>query len=301
MKPIFISVTICMAVVFLSIIYNTETTKPNPTNLQLTKELPQVKTNLSIKSNNDVNLENISKSSWFNNETRYVFERFFEVGDGNIDKIKHAFNGYCKPLAHCNDLSRLFNRYLQFKQDFVDLKMDKDRDNIELIYEVREDIKDKYFSELEQSMLFSLESSWDIQMIARRKILSNTNLSETQKRDAMEIHLENLPEEQKLDFKNTIYLEKVMDFNYQEKLVDNNFNELADEFSIEIAQRLIEDYKEQDNWNKRIDAYKKHKNNLENVHRDDEELINSLLDTFLQEKFDDKEIKRVHVLTKKNS
>jgi len=285
-----------LSIIIIVIYFKNETTKPlAKSNLQE----PTMPVDLANKPSSYSSPEKNTNEDWFNSEILYLFNHFIDSGNGNLVAIDKIFNDYCRPLSYCVELTELFVRYMEYKKSFSELAIDDDdRNNIEIIYQAREDLKNEYFSAYEQSVLFGLETDWDIQMLERRNILTDSNLSESQKREAIVQHIENLPQAQKLDFKNTLNLNKVMELDEKDKLVEENFNELAAEFSPEAAQRLIDDQQEQTQWQARIDTYKSYKNEVQALHQGDEQLIEMLLRSFLSDNFTSKEIKRVKVLVR---
>ena len=124
-------------------------------------------------------------------------------------------------------------------------------------------------------------------------IAQDDTLSRAQKKDAI---IESLAVASDRDaFKPTIDIHKIKKIKQQYKDNNSRFSAISAEFGDEVAQRFVELWSEQEEWEKKIEGYRLYLAQLNN-NDVSKEALHELLREYEEQHFTSNELKRVKVL-----
>jgi lipase chaperone LimK len=229
-----------------------DTDSPPPSNLQSSADVEA--SVIQSTPNRSVIIESVDKP-WLIPQLRYDLERFLESDSGNLEDIKDSFLKKCQTLDYCDKLTDLFERYIEFSLALNQQHLNFDPSELERLYQLKNELIQQYFSEDEISALFIKEMNWHQQMLERRNILTNNTITPVEKQELLQAHFDNLPEDQKLDIKNTLALEQVMNFYQSNNIQGQNNSDLAINLPKDTLQRIQEKSELQESWKQRVKSY----------------------------------------------
>lgn len=239
-----------------------------------------------------------SAGNWLNKNLRALFDYFTAMYEQSEQLMWSEFKQYCTPLTYCSDMTELFERYLQYKISLAGV--DEDPLNTPEQFAKRlddiENLRHKIFTVLEKQVLFSDEENWDRQAITRMQINQDPYLSDEQKMILLEEHIDSLPIESKEAIMPTLNLRKVSQIREQSgEIGENNYNLFAAQFGSEVAQRLVDTEKSQQQWQTKVQLFLAQKKVLANEFSTESELYQHALLDLENELFDSNESRRLKV------
>lgn len=192
----------------------------------------------------------------------------------------------------------LFGRYVDYKVALADENVEIDTVNfslqdIRIKLDERVDIRLQFFSKNEYDYLFGQDEHTDNEALSRLAIAQDDTLSRAQKKDAI---IESLAVASDRDaFKPTIDIHKIKKIKQQYKDNNSRFSAISAEFGDEVAQRFVELWSEQEEWEKKIEGYRLYLAQLNN-NDVSKEALHELLREYEEQHFTSNELKRVKVL-----
>lgn len=153
-------------------------------------------------------------------------------------------------------------------------------------------LRQRYFSPQEYQAWFAQEQQWHLAMLERYNILSNSQLSDAQKQQQITQHIANLPQPQREIITAS---QQVHQLSHALKSHTLNYNDIAANYSPDIAERLIKAKDNQQQWQTKIIRYQQEKRHIvEKI--SDPNLRQQLLEEYKAQHFSKNERKRLAVI-----
>ncbi|WP_105170001.1 lipase chaperone family protein [Pseudoalteromonas sp. T1lg23B] len=134
--------------------------------------------------------------------------------------------------------------YMAYKQALMEVDENL---NIFERHALLQSIQQRFFSSHLIALWFGEENAWNEQTIRRWRILSDKQLSHTQKQQLIEQHISQLPEREQRLIRNSTQLHELADTWQQQ-----DYNQLSARFGDEAAERIIALQVEQANWQQKL-------------------------------------------------
>ncbi|MCW7552464.1 lipase chaperone [Endozoicomonas gorgoniicola] len=153
----------------------------------------------------------------------------------------------------------LFSRYVQYKHDLLRLEAETPIPQGSLVEAAQrrllllDELRWRWFGSTEYQFLFADERQFDEAALNRLAIRQNSQLTREQKEQRLEQHFANLSEPEKEGLQPSLDL--IRSRSIRQLPQGNQYNLLAAEFGDEIAGRMIKAWKNQTDWQKRVQAF----------------------------------------------
>ena len=231
---------------------------------------------------------------------RFIFERTSELPR----VVKLAYSSYTTTkytMESAHIATDLFSRYVDYKVALssVELEVDLSSHTLrDITYKLdeRENIRRRYFADNEYHYLFSQEAQIDEAALARLSIAQEDTLSKEERKALIVDAIKTGDRAERDAFQPTLNMHRINEIKTTYSNANDRFNAVAAEFGTEVAQRFAQTWEEQAQWQKKIEAYTRFRDELMQQGLSPASISESLVEYQVQH-FTANEIKRLKVLT----
>lgn len=196
----------------------------------------------------------------------------------------------------------LFSRYIDYK-----IALSTEDVNVDLTYhelsdvsyklDFRDDLRHRYFTAEEYHYLFSEDASIDRAALRRLQISKEKSLSREQRKGLIMDSLKHASDNERQAFKPTVDMYELKKIKEKYPDLSSRYNAVAAQFGNDVADRLIQTWQAQENWDSRVKAYQNYKQQLIKEIGEGAELLEAV-SRYEKENFSANELKRLRVLTR---
>ncbi len=280
-----------MIIAVLLLVYwlkpNSTTSTPVPTQSSQTTNIESLSTqkvsaqaqSFASKSQQDTQINcqiraDASNHLIVNEQTKNCFEYFLtQYGEKNLDQIKADFlkfvqSSYENPLNA--ELDDLWQRYLQYRNDLGQLQADQtdpnDAQYYRKVFNKINDLKKKYFSNVEIAGLFGNEDVYNNYTLERMDVLSDKTLSATEKASKLKQLLDGLPQDWQDNLKQINQLDDLKKLTAELKAKGGSAQEIHDMrtqlIGPEATQRFENLDAQRSDWSNRVNQFLSARDNI---------------------------------------
>ena len=197
-----------------------------------------------------------SNEDWLQPSLKTLFDHYLLEYEQDTEAMWLAFNEHCSTLNTCDNITELFQRYIDYKKSLARLDSSKHQSIAEINEQLDAlaDVRKAYFSEQEIVVLFAEESRWQVSALQRQAIRQDESLTEQQKQQLLNLNYQSLEGSEAQAIKPSLQLAKVVSLNNAD--IEDNYNQLAAEFGTEAADRLVALNEKKKQWNNKIAQFK---------------------------------------------
>ena len=244
------------------------------------------------------NLDN--NLNWLQPKLKVLFDHYLLDYKQSPKTMWLEFDSHCKTLVNCDSITELFHRYVAYKKALtsVDEPEEQKPKAISELLTRLDAIRQEFFSKAEIDVLFADEQTWQQAALERLAIRQNAELTNVQKKSLLMQSYQTLDDSAYLAVKPTLQLQQLSQMSASRELNANDYNQLAAEYGIEAAERLLLVAGKQQVWQQKVEQYQQLALELESSLEGTEKThaINELK----TEMFSTNEIKRLNVLLSKH-
>ncbi|WP_052713277.1 lipase secretion chaperone [Pseudoalteromonas rubra] len=162
------------------------------------------------------------------------------------EQLEQNWAHYTHRLPLC--LQALAHDYMNYKQALTEVENTL---TVHERFEALQTLQGQHFSDEVIAAWFADENRWNAQTLERWQILSDQSLSEQARRELIDAHISQLPQEER----ETIVATQTL-ITLKQGWQTMDYNQLSAEYGDEAAARLMQTRKEQQQWRERVAQFK---------------------------------------------